>query len=156
MGTARRVRQGDVEPSTVPTLWRQRLPGPQLPGLVTGITLMLGVWLVVAPSFWTYGDTGGGFDARSNDLLAGVAVTALAVARLVGSARLVTVTGAGLLLGGWLILAPFLLEYGFGADSTRATLSDVVVGVNLVGLTVLSYLDGRARNESRQPDEVPR
>lgn len=147
MVTDSRPRRSGADLPAAEGPWRQRVPGPQLPGLVTGITLMLGVWLVLAPTFWTYGDTGGGFDARVNDVLAGVAVTALAVARLAGPVRLIAVTGAGVLLGGWLIVAPFLLEYGFGADSTSATINDVVVGVNLVGLTVLGYLDARSRTE---------
>lgn len=46
------------------TRWQQRVPGPQLPGLISGVTLMLGIWLVATPLLWAYGDTGGGFDAR--------------------------------------------------------------------------------------------
>ncbi|HET9142702.1 SPW repeat domain-containing protein [Actinophytocola sp.] len=139
---------GDAGPAAAPGLWQQRVPGPQLPGLVTGITLMFGLWLILAPVWWTYGTTGGGFDARLSDVLAGVAVIALAIARLARPVRLITATLAAVLLGGWLVIAPFLLDYGFGADSTSATVNDVVVGVNLVGLALLGYLDAQSRLEA--------
>lgn len=125
------------------TRWQQRVPGPQLPGLISGVTLMLGIWLAATPLVWAYGDTDGGFDARRNDALVGLALTAVGVARLTRPVRLVTATVVGGLLGGWLIIAPFLLHYGFGPDSTRATLNDVLVGLVVAGLSVIGYLSAR-------------
>jgi len=125
------------------TRWQQRVPGPQLPGLISGVTLMLGIWLAATPQLWAYGDTGGGFDARRNDAFVGLALTALGVARLARPIRLVTATVVGGLLGGWLIIAPFLLGYGFGPDSTRATLNDMLVGLIVAALSVIGYLSAR-------------
>lgn len=123
--------------------WQQRVPGPQVPGLVSGGTLLLGVWLAVTPLLWTYGDTGGGFDARWNDVLVGVALAAVGAARLTRPIRLITATALGGVLGGWLTIAPFLLGYGFGADSTRATANDVLVGTIVAGLAMLGYFSAR-------------
>jgi hypothetical protein len=125
------------------TRWQQRVPGPKLPGLISGVTLLLGIWLAATPLLWAYGDTGGGFDARWNDALVGLALTALGVARLTRPVRLMSTTTVGGLLGGWLIIAPLLLGYGFGPDSTRATLNDMLVGVIVAGLSVIGYLSAR-------------
>lgn len=126
-----------------PGRWQQRVPGPQLPGLVSGVTLVLGVWLAITPFLWTYGDSGGGLDARWNDVLVGVALAAVGVARLTRPIRLVTATALGGLLGGWLTIAPFLLDYGFGPDSTRATFTDVLVGAIVAALAMAGYLNAR-------------
>ena len=104
---------------------------------------MLGIWLAATPLLWTYGDTSGGFDARWNDALVGLALTSVGVARLTRPVRLVTATAVGGLLGGWLTIAPFLLGYGFGPDSTRATLNDMLVGMIVAALTVIGYLSAR-------------
>ena len=63
--------------------------------------------------------------------------------RLARPIRLVTATVVGGLLGGWLIIAPFLLGYGFGPDSTRATLNDMLVGLIVAALSVIGYLSAR-------------
>jgi peptidoglycan/LPS O-acetylase OafA/YrhL len=129
--------------------WQQRVEGPQVPGLVSGVTLLLGMWLVAVPFAWTYGATEGGFDARWNDVLTGLAVAAVGLVRLTRRVRLVTASALGVLLGGWLIIAPFLLDYGFGADSTRATVNDVLVGVTIAGLVILGF--HHARNAVTPP-----
>lgn len=123
---------------------QQRVPGPQLQGLVSGGILLLGIWLAMAPFLWTYGDTGGGFDVRWNQAVVGVALGAVGFARLTLPISLATATLLGGLLGGWLTVSPFLLGYGFGADSTRATFNDVLVGLTVAGLAMVGHLDGRS------------
>jgi hypothetical protein len=124
-------------------LWQQRVPGPQLPGLISGVTLLAGIWLVLAPYVWSYGDTGGGFDARWNDVLTGVAVAAAGYARLARPVRLITVTVVSVVFGVWLAIAPFALEYNLGADPTRATVNDVLVGTLVTGLALVGYFHAR-------------
>ena len=54
-----------------------------------------------------------------------------------------TASAVGGLLAGWLIIAAFLLGYGLGPDSTRATLNDMLVGLIVAALTVIGYLSAR-------------
>lgn len=130
-------------PSQPPSPWRQRVPGPQLPGLVSGVLLASGVWLVLAPFVLSYGSTGSGFGARWNDVLVGLALTATAVARLTGAVRLGVASAVPLLLGLWLLMAPLVLAYGLRAGSTQATLNDMVVGLLVAAMATLGYVSGR-------------
>lgn len=132
----------------LPRQRRQSVPGPQLPGFVSAAMVLIGVWLVVQPFVWNYGNTVGGFDARVSDLVVGVMVVIVALARLTGRIRTITATVVPAALGGWLLMTPFLLGHGFGADSTRATVVDVLAGSAIVVLTTVAYLDARARSSS--------
>lgn len=119
---------------------RDVIPGPQLPGAVTGVTIALGWWLIVLS---THGDYGAptGFDAVWNDRLVGLVAVALGVLRALGRVPLTVATAAGTAVGGWLVLAPLLLDYGFSTDSTLATLTDFAIGVTITALTVAGALD---------------
>lgn len=138
----------DRQPTTAPpeqrtTAWRQRIPGPQLPGFVSGVTLLVGLWLLLAPAVWNYGGTGGGLDARWNDLLVGLLITAVGVSRLAGRIRLAPAGLIAGLAGLWLIAAPFALAYGFGTDSTRATANDMLIGLLIVTVTAAGHISAR-------------
>ncbi|KAA0015878.1 SPW repeat domain-containing protein [Antrihabitans cavernicola] len=120
--------------------WRQKVPGPQLQGVVSGVTLVSGIWLATTPLVWTYGN-GVAFDARWNDVPVGLALATLGVLRLTLPIRLVISTALGVGLGVWLTVAPFLLDYGFSVDSTRATLNSLLVAV--AGLALCGFIDAR-------------
>ncbi len=119
------------------SLWRQRVPGPQLPGVVSGVTFLTGVWLVLAPSTWDYGDTPGALSARWNDVIIGALLMTIGYVRLRRAVHLTPVTVIGVALGTWLLIAPFALGYG---DATGPTLQDVATGLLIVGLTMTGQL----------------
>lgn len=121
------------------TASRDPIPGPQLPGLVSGVTIVLGCWLIVLSIHGDYGAPAG-FDAAWNDRLVGAATLALGILRALGRTPLMFATVAGTSIGGWLVLAPLLLDYGFSADSTLATLSDFAIGATVAALTVAGAL----------------
>jgi hypothetical protein len=73
--------------TTTPTAWQQRIPGPQLPGFVSAVTLVAGIWLLLAPVVWDYGNTAGRFDAQRNALLTGLLLTAVGVAGSAAGSR---------------------------------------------------------------------
>lgn len=87
------------------------------------ISLVLGLWLVVAPLVLGYDDVA----ARRVDTFTGVAIAAFGLAAMGWS----PLRFANALAGLWLVVAPFLLGYGtsFGA----ATINAVVVGALVVG-----------------------
>lgn len=150
-GTARQGYSNQPQRVLVhrPGLWQQRVPGPQVQGLVSGVTLLSGCWLATGPLLWTYDTSIGGLDARWNQVVVGLALIILGVVRLIRPMRLVTVTVSGGMLGLWLMIAPFVLDYGLGADSIRATVMDLLLGALVAGLALLSYVDAGPSDQAR-------
>ncbi|WP_285507655.1 hypothetical protein [Actinokineospora sp. NBRC 105648] len=115
------------------------MPGPQLPGLVSGVVLAVGCWLLVQSLRADYGALTG-FDAPWNDRLVGLAACALGLFRALRRMTLRTATVCGAAIGCWSLSAPLMIDYGFGADSTLATGADVLAGVLIAGLSLLGHL----------------
>lgn len=132
-----------------PGFWQQRVPGPQVQGMVSGVLLVSGFWLATGPFLWTYDAPVDGLDPRWNQALVGVGLIILAAARLIRPVRLATATACGAMLGLWLMIAPFVLDYGLGADSVRATVMDLLLGALVAGLAMLSYIDARPAHRAR-------
>ncbi|CAM3825296.1 SPW repeat protein [Kibdelosporangium persicum] len=109
-----------------------------LPG--AGLVMAAGVWLVIVSASWTYGDVDSWLDARWNDAAAGSVLAVVGMVRIVrpvltNAARLLSI-----LVGSWLIIAPFVVGYGFGADSTPATANDVLIGAVITGMAVFGRI----------------
>ncbi|RSM85257.1 hypothetical protein DMH04_18380 [Kibdelosporangium aridum] len=109
-----------------------------LPG--AGLILLAGVWLVIVSATWTYGDVDSWLDARWNDAAAGTVLTVVGVVRLLRPLLTTLARLASILVGGWLIIAPFVAGYGFGADSTPATANDVLIGAVVTGLAIIGRI----------------
>ncbi|MBM7774048.1 hypothetical protein JOD54_004252 [Actinokineospora baliensis] len=118
---------------------RTRPLGPQLTGVVSGVVLSVGCWLVLQSGNADYG-TVSGFDAPWNDRIAGVLAVGLGVARASRRVTLTVATSAGLALGCWLLLSPLMVDYGFGVDSFQATGTTVLAGALVAGLSVVDHL----------------
>ncbi|MCE5291020.1 MAG: hypothetical protein LLG14_17530 [Nocardiaceae bacterium] len=82
-----------------------------------------------------------------NEAVVGVALATLGLVRLVHPLPLVVATGFGCLFGGWLTLAPLLLDYGLDPQSTPATIVDILIGIAVLIVTILGHADVRARSE---------
>lgn len=87
----------------------------------SGINIVLGIWLIIAPFLLAVSQT-----AMWNDIIVGVLVLLLAGTRVskptVGT-KSASWTNAA--IGLWLILSPFILGYG----NSAAMWNDVIVGV---------------------------
>ncbi|MGW5054330.1 SPW repeat domain-containing protein [Actinokineospora sp. NPDC004072] len=108
----------------------------QVPGLVSGVLLVLGAWLVVFSVTGVYG-VDRGFDAPWNDRVAGLCALGLGIVRIARRVRLSTASGLGILLGLWLLVSPFVVDYGFGADTAMAILVDVAAGTAFAVLALV-------------------
>lgn len=126
---------------------RQRVREPHLPGVVTGVGLVGGVWLTIAPAVLGYSSAADA--ARWNDLIVGVVLIVLAAIRLTRFARVLPTTLVTVGVGVWLIAAPFALEYGFAPRSALISLNDMVVGALLAFLALLAHASGRLGANSR-------
>ena len=124
-------------PGTRPTLMRGTGDGAD-PAAVSAGNFLAGAWLVLAPFALDYEDLGPGFDGQPNDIVVGIAIAAVALVRMLAPYRGVTIGAVNLALGCWLIAAPFVLGYNAGADATAATWNDIVVGVIVVTLALVS------------------
>ena len=100
---------------------------------------LAGVWLVLAPFALDYGDMGAGFDGFWNDVVIGIAIAVFALVRMLAPYRSAALGAVNVVLGGWLISAPFVLAYHVWPDSTAAVWNDVVVGTIVVVLAMISF-----------------
>ncbi|MCW8195954.1 SPW repeat protein [Proteobacteria bacterium 005FR1] len=97
----------------------------------SGINLLAGLWLVLAPWFLGYPRA---YAAMWNDTAVGVLVLLLALIRAIAPTRFVGISRANMLLGLWLIVAPFVLDYGRGGlvFDHVATWNDIVLGIVVI------------------------
>lgn len=94
---------------------------------------LAGIWLIIAPFVLNYAVQ----TPRTNDIWVGIAVIVLALVRTFVKTWGTWVNWLSGLFGVWLILAPFILNYG----NNVPTYNDVILGIIVVGLAVWS---GRA------------
>lgn len=114
------------------------------------LTVAAGCWLMLAPQMWTYG-AAGGLDARYNDVVTGLLVAAIGLIRLARGRLPAAVTVTAVTIGAWLVIAPFVLGYGFGEHATRAAISDVVIGI-LVAVLALQPPAAKDGAQDTAPD----
>ena len=133
--TSRRTRRGITmvppprergeygsRPLREPARIERLAPGPKLrgsAGFASGINLLAGIWLVIAP--WVLGYTG--VAAEWNDVACGVAIALLALGRLDGAARTIGASWVNCLIGIWLLVATFTID----ASSTE-WINDLILG----------------------------
>jgi hypothetical protein len=125
---------------TSPTTRRTNLSDRLAPGAGIGLFVMLvGVGLVVGAVALDYQD-GAGQRGYWNDTLSGLLLIALGLLRTVWLRALAAISGLIIILGVWLVAAPFVFGYGGSAQ-----VADVVAGAltGLLGLAALAVLPAR-------------
>ena len=93
------------------------------------VNLLLGIWLVIAP--WVGIGVGRGNAAAWNSYIFGAAVIIFAVAAM--SRSQIWEEWVNLILGLWLILAPFALHF---TDQPASMWNQIIVGI-VVGISAL-------------------
>ncbi|MGY6651440.1 SPW repeat domain-containing protein [Amycolatopsis sp. TRM77291] len=102
------------------------------PAVAGACTFLAGVWLILSPFVLDHECTGGGFDGHWNDVLVGIALIAIGSAPLVEPRAASWWFSVPPILGLWLLVAPFVLEYNDGMPAPGVTTSDIAVGVFLL------------------------
>ncbi|QBQ55701.1 SPW repeat protein [Nitrosococcus wardiae] len=108
----------------------------------SGINIIAGVWLIIAPFALGYTDMA---NALWNDIILGIAVFILAIVRTNAPLQYEPVGWTNIVLGLWLIIAPFVLDYT-GINATAAMWNDIFLGSIIAILAAISvYATHRAR-----------
>ena len=116
--------------------------------IVAGLVFLVGVWCAIAP--WVVDYTGTGDQAYWNDLAVGIAIAAVALAKL-AKPQMSALSWLNIALGIWLIVAPWVLGYNIGTDSA-AQWNDLACGIFVVSLGVIgASLSAAAREHPATP-----
>lgn len=94
----------------------------------SGLVLLAGVWLVIAPFALGYADAGR--PAFWNDVVTGALIALLALPRAVLPRSVPWLSVVNAALGAWLIAAPFAL--GYRESTPSAVGNDVIMGILVV------------------------
>jgi hypothetical protein len=120
-------------------------------GRADAVALLAAVWVVVAAVPLAYLPTGR-FDMLWNDATVGIAAATVTMVRLTRTGMAPSTTGVTLVLGGWLVAAPFVLGYGHQPYERPAQWSDLASGAAIAVLSLATMVTARAR---RPADPVP-
>jgi hypothetical protein len=105
--------RGSMSPPPPPD-WRSEITG------VSGLNVLAGIWLIIAP--WVLGYSAQ--DPKWNDVVFGIIVAVLALIRFGGAYRAEVLSWINVLIGAWLVVACFAIDY-----TARASWNDVILGV---------------------------
>ena len=108
----------------------------------SGTNLAAGIWLIAAPFILGYSAVTA---AVWNDVLIGLAVAGLAWARVAKPLEREGVSWTNVVLGVWLLAAPFALAY---SGTTAALWNDIVIGLVVLVLGTWNALTSRGYHGS--------
>ena len=108
------------------------------------LNVLAGLWLLVAPYVLSYEP---GSAAYANDLLVGAAIAVLAAVRVLGAYQSAWISWIVALLGVWLIVAPFVLNY----YQSNPRYNDIITGAFVVVFAVASALSSPTVVENQSP-----
>ncbi|WP_229074466.1 SPW repeat protein [Actinoplanes sp. DH11] len=100
---------------------------------------LAGLWLLAAPMLLGHREAGAP-PAVVNDIAVGLLLLVLATIRVARPGRARVLSLVNVLLGFWLLVAPFRLGYG---TVLPATLNDLVVGLIVIMLAALCWFTDR-------------
>jgi hypothetical protein len=106
----------------------------------SGINFLLGVWLVIAP--WVLGYSGQD-NAVWNQVGVGAAIAIVAMARVSAPDTWAPLSWMNVVLGGWLVVAPFVLQYNATSNTEPIYWNDIIVGAAVLILALISTAGAR-------------
>ena len=104
---------------------------------VSWLNVVSGIWLIIAPWFLIYGVG----SAVLEDVVLGAAITAVAVWSLSDAAPAPVPGWMNLVLGTWVLIAPWVLAYA--AIARRATTNDVIIGIAVIVFSAVQIAAAR-------------
>lgn len=120
-----------------PSSHRREHAGDFRDGVLNGLLFAVSLWLIIGSWALNYPLDDAAQDARYQEVLVGLVVLAVACRGLTRPRG--TLSDALLAVGGaWLISAPFAMGYADISATTTARNNDVVIGIVLLTIAVLS------------------
>lgn len=111
------------------------------------LDILVGIWLIVSPFLLGYS---GNSTALWNDIITGAAVIIFSATQTAGASRRVTwPSWVNLLIGIWLVLAPFALGY---SAATVAMWNEIISGIIIIALAAFAAFN--ATPNDRMDDRV--
>ncbi len=89
----------------------------------SSLNILLGIWLIIAPFVLNYARLEA---AQTNDIIIGIIVAVIAAIRTFGAFTQPGWSWVNVILGVWLIIAPFVLGY---SGAARPLWNDIILGV---------------------------
>jgi hypothetical protein len=111
-----------VPPEPAPD-WREEVIG------ASGLNVLAGIWLIIAPFVLSYGSG----DSIWNDIICGVIVGVLALAKFGGLHRAVGLSWINAIVGVWLFVSAFWLE-----ETATAGWNNIILGIIVFALALWS------------------
>ncbi|HBY99293.1 MAG TPA: hypothetical protein DEP84_36035 [Chloroflexi bacterium] len=105
--------------------------------IASGLNILFGLWLIIAPFLLSYSAMRA---AMWDDIIIGAVILVLAWVRVANPARYTWLSWSNVVLGLWLIAAPFVLG---SASVTAALWNDIIVGVIVASLAIWSAFSTR-------------
>jgi hypothetical protein len=133
----------------------------RLDAVVGLLVVLVALWLFVAPgalgysAFTPMGDDRWTFAGTWSDTLAGLALAAAMVVRLLRPGAASWCMAAVGAVGTWLLLAPLALRYGAASPAWPAIWNDVVAGGVVLFLAAAGAITARRPDTARSPDRAP-
>lgn len=113
-----------------------------LAAVPSALNFLAAVWLLLAATSFDHTTTAG----RWNDLVVGTAIAVVALTRAISPRSIPWLDWVNVVLGGWLVAAPLLLDY----DTPAVAVNDVVIGLVVIALASVSMaISWRARSRPR-------
>ena len=107
--------------------------GPQI-ALASEINVLLGVWLIISPFFYTISAPATA-SATWNNVIVGTLIVICAALRTFSHQRRVALSGVNIVLGIWTLISPWI--YGYSTDAPRFG-TNIVAGSLVIALAILS------------------
>ncbi|MFC5381666.1 SPW repeat protein [Aquipuribacter nitratireducens] len=117
----------------------------------SGINVLLGIWLVIAPWVIGYGDQ---TNAVWNHTVIGIAVAVLALVRVAAPHTAAALSWVNVVLGAWLIVSPFVLVYEDGGPTVGIYWNDILVGAAIMAMGIISALATHSRDDDGHRDRT--
>lgn len=121
--------------------------------IASGLNVVAGLWLILAPTALGY--RGIASDATWNDSIIGASIAVLALIRVGRPRATAELSWVNFVLGVWLMVAPFVLDYGQDPNALAATSNDIALGLIVLTLAGWSAIIGRRnRHAETQPHDA--
>jgi hypothetical protein len=104
-------------------------------GWTSGVDALLGVWLIIAPWVLGYSDV---MSAMWTSVSVGATIMLVALLRITNPDQSVPLGWVNVLLGAWLIAAPFVIPYESGVNTTAIYWNDILSGVGVFWFAIWS------------------